>query len=272
MHRNLMPIGRFSKTTRLSVKALRLYGDLGLLPPAWVDPSSGYRYYAPAQANRAEAIRILRHVEMPLDEIAAVLAEDDPGLVAKRLARHRELLAERLAHQERTLRFLERLIERGEGVMPYDITVKEIPEQTVAALRTPTTLGTIGATLADGFGRLVHRVGVAGGTMTGPPFVVYHTIIDEQTDGEIEICIPATDVAADGEVQRVVVPTHTVASTVHRGPYEQVGPAYHTLSGWIQEHGHEIAGPPRERYLNDPQEVAPEDLLTEVQWPLQQDG
>jgi len=39
--------------TRLSVKALRLYDENGLLPPAHVDPSSGYRYYDFGQANRA---------------------------------------------------------------------------------------------------------------------------------------------------------------------------------------------------------------------------
>ena len=42
--------------TRLSVKAPRLYDELGLLAPAWVDPASSYRYYTPAQANRAEAM------------------------------------------------------------------------------------------------------------------------------------------------------------------------------------------------------------------------
>jgi DNA-binding transcriptional MerR regulator len=78
---NLVPIGRFSKMTRLSVKALRLYDEIGLLPPAYVDPSSGYRYYDLGQANRAEAVRILRMVEMPLDEIRAILEIDDPELV-----------------------------------------------------------------------------------------------------------------------------------------------------------------------------------------------
>ena len=34
---NLVPIGRFSKMTRLSVKALRHYDELGLLVPAVVD-------------------------------------------------------------------------------------------------------------------------------------------------------------------------------------------------------------------------------------------
>jgi len=89
---DLLPIGRFAKATRLSVKALRHYDELGLLRPAHVDPSSGYRYYRPAQANQAEAIRILRSVEMPLEEIAALLAEPGGEPVAKRLALHRERL------------------------------------------------------------------------------------------------------------------------------------------------------------------------------------
>jgi DNA-binding transcriptional MerR regulator len=94
---DLLPIGRFSKATRLSVKALRHYDELGLLRPAFVDPSSGYRYYRPAQANQAEAIRILRSLEMPLEEIAELLASGGGELAAKRLHRHRERLEARLA-------------------------------------------------------------------------------------------------------------------------------------------------------------------------------
>ena len=44
MHQ-LTPIGRFSRITRLSVKALRHHDAIGLLEPDEVDPSSGYRYY-----------------------------------------------------------------------------------------------------------------------------------------------------------------------------------------------------------------------------------
>ena len=42
----LLTIGAFAKAARLSPKALRLYDELGLLPPARVDPATGYRYYA----------------------------------------------------------------------------------------------------------------------------------------------------------------------------------------------------------------------------------
>lgn len=41
----LLSIGVFSRRSRLSLKALRLYDRLGLLTPACVDRDSGYRRY-----------------------------------------------------------------------------------------------------------------------------------------------------------------------------------------------------------------------------------
>lgn len=271
---HLVPIGRFSKMTRLSVKALRLYGELGLLDPAWIDPSSGYRYYRFGQANRAEAIRILRRVDMPLDDIAAVLATDEPDIVTKQLAMHRDRLAERLADDERMLRFIERLIERKERIMPYDVNLKDVADQTVATVRKHTDLASIGTDLEAGFGAIMAQVGAAGASVAGAPFVTYHAVIDEETAGDIDISVPVADspeLDGDGEVDIVELPAHLVASTVHRGPYDELSPAYHTLTGWIQEHGHQMAGAPREIYLNDPASVSPDELLTEVQWPIERD-
>jgi MerR family regulatory protein len=39
-----LSIGEYSRATCLSVKTLRHYHEVGLLEPAHVDPSSGYRY------------------------------------------------------------------------------------------------------------------------------------------------------------------------------------------------------------------------------------
>ncbi|HET9171726.1 MAG TPA: MerR family transcriptional regulator [Actinospica sp.] len=75
----LLTIGAFSRTSRLSIKALRLYDESGLLPPAFIDPDSGYRYYTPGQLDRARLVAWLRRVGMPLTEIRAVcdLSESD---------------------------------------------------------------------------------------------------------------------------------------------------------------------------------------------------
>jgi effector-binding domain-containing protein len=107
----------------------------------------------------------------------------------------------------------------------------------------------------------------------GPPFIVYWDIIDEETSGDIELCVPvAPGLSGSGEVEVKTLPAETVAVTVHHGPYSEIGPAYHTLTGWISEHGHEMTGPPREIYLNDPTEVAESELLTRVEWPIDAEG
>ncbi|MGW3009311.1 MerR family transcriptional regulator [Streptomyces sp. NPDC001219] len=70
----LLTIGAFARASRLSPKALRLYDELGLLPPARVDPHSGYRHYAPAQLERARLVAWLRRLGMPLARIREVCA------------------------------------------------------------------------------------------------------------------------------------------------------------------------------------------------------
>jgi DNA-binding transcriptional MerR regulator/catechol 2,3-dioxygenase-like lactoylglutathione lyase family enzyme len=95
---DLLGIGRFAAATGLTVTTLRHYDDVGLLPPAHVDPATGYRWYAAAQARRAGVIRRLRAVDVPLDEVAAVLdALGDPGRVRALLDVHERRLADRAA-------------------------------------------------------------------------------------------------------------------------------------------------------------------------------
>ncbi|MGH2882056.1 MAG: MerR family transcriptional regulator, partial [Solirubrobacteraceae bacterium] len=83
-----MSIGEFARSSRLSPKALRLYDELGLLAPARVDDSSGYRFYDAAQLERARLVAALRQLEMPLAEIKAVLALDEPAVAAAAVAEY----------------------------------------------------------------------------------------------------------------------------------------------------------------------------------------
>ena len=265
----LVPIGRFSKMTRLSVKALRLYDENGLLPPAHVDPSSGYRYYDLAQADRAEAVRVLRSVDMPLVEIRAILEAADPAEARQLLVAHRERLTAQVAAQRHMLAYLEGLIERQGGIMPYDVHITEEAPQLIVATRIRTNLRRIGDDFGAGFGSLVEFLGREAVVASGPPLTVYHDMIDAETEGDIELCVPVDRaVSGDAEVYGRELEGGTMATTVHRGPYEEIASAYHTVTSWISEHGHEIAGPPREIYLNDPQGVPAEELLTRVEFPI----
>jgi DNA-binding transcriptional MerR regulator len=113
----LMPIGRFSRLTGLSVKALRHYDELGLLRPAAVDPQTGYRSYSSAQVGRAETIRTLRRLELPLDDISMLLESDDPALVRQVLVDHQRRTAGRASRLNWILQRLQPLIDGKEPVM-----------------------------------------------------------------------------------------------------------------------------------------------------------
>jgi len=60
----------------------------------------------------------------------------------------------------------------------------------------------------------------------------------------------------------------TVASVMHRGPYDTISAAYTALADWVWAHGYAVAGSPRETYYSDPDEVALEETLTELQLPV----
>ena len=69
----MFTIGEFSKITGLTIKALRLYHEKGILEPHLVDEQSGYRYYNHQDAEKARVVRLLKGMMLGLDEIAEIL-------------------------------------------------------------------------------------------------------------------------------------------------------------------------------------------------------
>jgi DNA-binding transcriptional MerR regulator len=122
-------IGEFAGRTRLSPKALRLYGELGLVVPARVDPDSGYRLYREDQAEQARLVALLRRLDMPLAVIAEVLPLDGPdaaGAVADWWAGVEAATDERRGLVD----YLQARL-RGEDHPMYGIELRTIPERTV---------------------------------------------------------------------------------------------------------------------------------------------
>ncbi|HEU5244491.1 MAG TPA: helix-turn-helix domain-containing protein [Gaiellaceae bacterium] len=113
----LMPIGRFSRLTGVGVKALRHYDEVGILVPAAVDDETGYRFYSPDQVDRAEAIRLLRRLDMPLDEIRSTLAAGDPAALRAALVSHQREIATRESELRASRGKLQRLIDGRDTIM-----------------------------------------------------------------------------------------------------------------------------------------------------------
>mgnify|MGYP001815317318 CR=1 FL=1 len=268
-------IGEFSKISRIPISALRYYGDSGLLPPAAIDPDTGYRYYAAAQLPRLNRILALKDLGLSLDEIAAVLdealsiAELRGMLKLKRAEISQEVVEkrDRLARVETRLRMIE-----SEGKMPeQEVVLKTLDPVHVLALREVVDApAKIGALIGDGFAALMP----AGIVPTAPCFALYHDPEFKPDQVDVEIAFPVgSDVAAAPDTpggrafRERTVPGGKAAVTVHHGGYDRIDEAYGRIGSWIAENGLKLAGPPQEAYLTPPDD--PNGPVTEIRFPVE---
>ncbi len=270
----LIPIGRFSRLTRLSVKALRLYDELRLLVPAHVDATTGYRHYAREQTRRAVIIGALRAVDMPLEEIRAFVETSDDAEGERWLLAHRARIAQRLAAHQEMLALIDAYVGNKPSLAPGEVELVDRPAVLVAGVRMHTSRRTIAADSAAGFARLARGLALHALSTVGPPMLVYHDLIDEQNDGDIEIAVaidawkPAPTGMDDDGFRPGTLPACRLATIIHRGPFADVAAAHHRLFEWIAECGVEVLGPVREVYLTDPTTIAPPNLLTRIELPV----
>jgi PPM family protein phosphatase len=122
----LLSIGEFARASRLSAKALRLYDELGLLPPARVDPDSGYRFYEPAQLERARLVAWLRRLGLPLARIQVVCDAATPAAAAAEVAAFWAQAESDLASRRDLAAFLVSHLSRKDAEMPAPDTALTI--------------------------------------------------------------------------------------------------------------------------------------------------
>ena len=251
----MFQIGQFAGLAGISAKQLRAYDSLGLFRPAWIDPSSAYRYYSPAQLPELRHILALRQLDMGLDEIGRLIRGGDLRAALDRrrveLERDRRVAEERLAALD---------ISIGDT----DVVFRPVSEEPVAVM----ALGTDASAAFDeleayvlGLGRRAHR----------PPGAI---------PSRREIFVPVSGpVLATDRIAYRRLPAARVASVMHRGSYGGVADARRALLEWVGASGLVSAGPMRTLYLQfgaDPALRLPpdwlversEDLVTELQLPV----
>lgn len=157
-----LSISEFARECGLAVSALRFYDRCGLLRPADVDPSTGYRSYDQVQLTDAALLRDLRRVGLSIDEIKA-FHDTSPAaqraLVADRLTQLQAQLSEARTAAEAVLA---RIQPEETTVMTnttvHSKTLKNAIDQVAAAVDRTQDAGALGCVLVesrDGSLRLV---------------------------------------------------------------------------------------------------------------------
>jgi DNA-binding transcriptional MerR regulator len=273
--RDLLSIGRFARLSGLTIRTLRHYDEIGLLRPARIDASSGYRYYSLAQARDAEAIRRLRSLDVPLENIAPLLHADEAAL-RERLAVHRAQIEGRAVETQRILAELDRLIDGKEALVPeaarmeFKLEVKDVPDRRVLLARERAD--------ADGLKEVIPRLIVetnarlleGGGSFAGPPLCVC-PFPDEDGMAEVSVGWPLPPGLDLPGAEMLSVGRALVLE--HKGPYEELGRSYRLMSEVMEKQGLTPAGDPVEVYWSDPEEVTdPDDYVTTIEWPIGEGG
>ncbi|WP_102399005.1 MULTISPECIES: MerR family transcriptional regulator [Haloimpatiens] len=269
----MLRIGDFSKLSRISIRMLRHYDEIGLLIPESIDDFTGYRYYSEAQLPLAGRINALKDMGFSLASVSEILKSyDNPEALKKYLLFKKTEVREQAEETNRRLILIETAIKRlgkGDKVMNYNVTLKELTERYVASVR-----------------KIIPSYEQEG--------MLWHTLVTETMPLNIKDGEPCYTLAifhdgeykekdVDVEVQKSVkgkykntknvvfktMPPVQIASATYKGSYDKIGEVNQVVANWVSDNGYEFNGLAFNIYHVSPHETQnPEEWVTEVCYPV----
>ena len=235
----MLTIGPFSRIAGVSPKVLRTYDALGLFQPVWLERSSGYRYYSPAQLPEIRRILALRDLGIGLAEIAELVGG---GMdLREALTRRRAELERERREIDRRLAALDiRVASNDADGQIGDIVVRPIGGELVAAIRIDPRVEMI----EQAFNELEAHVRDRGRRARRPPGIV------EADQTATDVYVPLTrTIPTAGRIEPRRLPPIRAATIIVRGGYHRLDGARTALDRWVAASGLRPAGPLRIVYL-----------------------
>lgn len=269
----MIRIGDFSKLTRISIRMLRHYNEIGLLMPDEIDNFTGYRYYSETQLPLANRISALKEMGFSLAAITEILKEyDNPDALKKFLALKYAEIKEQAENVNRQMLLLETTINRlrkDENVMNYNVLLKELPQRYVVSLRK-----VIPSYESEGmlWEQLMKETAPLNMQMANPcnAIAVFHDEGYKESDVDVEI-----QMSVDGEygntenvVFKTIAPIQ-IASVTFKGGYEQIQSVNESIANWVKDNNYNFDGAMFNIYHVSPaMEKNPDNWVTEVCYPV----
>ncbi len=260
-----LTIGEFAAVTHLSVRTLRRYHQAGLLEPATVDPSTGYRYYVPEQIPTAQVIHRLRRLDVPLAEVRSILATDDPQQRADVIVGHLQRLEAELDRTRAAVVALRRLLRPDPAEIRVEL--RSVPARTVVAINGHVAREDSVAWYDSAMAELDAVFPPA--ERAGPPGGQYANELFTHGAGAMAVFRPVRSPRRSGRIEVVELPPADLAVTVHAGRHDDIDVTYGRLGAWVVTHALAVDGPIHEIYPVGPRDVAePHMWRTEIGWPV----
>ncbi len=268
----MLKIGEFSKLSRVSVRMLRHYDEIGLLKPAETDRFTDYRYYREDQLPTVCRITALKDMGFSLADIVRILdIYDDKEKLERYFAdRERELrqLSQDTAYKLTLLDAARKRLRKEES-MNYNVTIKTIPARYAATVHTTIPRyedeGTVWSTLVS---ETAHMK-----LAEADPCLCAVTFLDgEYKEKDVEVMAWKTVKGSYPDTEHVkfmTLPEVTVASCTFKGGYHLITEVYAAVAAWLDANGYESVGPMFNIYHVSPHETRnPDEFVTEVCYPV----
>jgi DNA-binding transcriptional MerR regulator len=272
-------IGEFSRLTRVSMKTLHHYDDIGLFKPAHVDRFTGYRYYTFDQLPRLNRILVLKGLGFSLDEIRQMVDGDLDAAELRGMLRLRQAQLQRQADEAlEKLRQVEIRLNQieQEGNMPQiDVLMKQVESLTIVGARevvpSPNKMRERCIALND---QVCELLDAADLKSDGVSFALYYSGEQNGIDVEMAYVVepPQTLPTPVKQASVHTLPAVTVAYVVYNGSYDDfgsVGQIHGALNKWVSENGYRLSGASREIYLRPPSGPNDAQGVMEIQYPVE---
>ena len=264
----MLSIGSFSKIAQVTTKALRYYDEIGLLKPFFVDPQTGYRFYAAQQLKDMLLINRLKGYRFSLDEITRIVQNPtDTAFFLQIMKEKEQSLVEELVTYQQLLADIKHsrlLLERGKSIMEnFDnlpITLKDSAPMNLLYVREIINVKDYPQLL----GKLFTGLAAQNLTILGPPMTFHHSEEYTPSHYDMEAAIPVKETTPNTRI----LPSTLCAFVAYKGNYQNLPGLYAAMQSWLEDEGCTLNGSPYEIYDTDPNTTPADENITQIYFPV----
>ncbi len=192
------------------MKTLRHYHQVGLLEPTDIDARTGYRHYTTGQIPTAQVIRRFRSLQMPVEEVKAVLGASDHEVRNALITAHLNRLEDELTQTQLSVASLRNLLENT--ATPITVEHRSVPATNAAGIHETVNLEDLLPWYHGALGELYASVEAQGLPLSGPSGGLFSSDIFEHERGEATLFVPVNgDLRSIGRVTSLVIPAAELA-------------------------------------------------------------
>lgn len=270
----MLKIGEFSRLSRVTVKALRYYDEIGLLKAAYIDPFTKHRYYNVDQLSHIHRIIALKELGLSLQQIGQMLndsldIQQIRGMLKLKQAEIQQHVQEEQARLNQVA-FRINMIEVEHKMPDIEIVVKQQESFRALTLRRKYESASEFQRIGE---QLMFQIEATGVKIIAPPLEIYYGEEFTFTDLDVELAGPVDDEWTEdmpvGEygtfVVRKIQVMETAATYMHKGSLENLPQKLAIVQRWAIANSYRLCDEMRLVYHRGPLHYQDENNLIEVQ-------